>query len=208
MPQTYGSHERAALFVLALESRPIPNPELVHDYGIELRPQRRDRLNTAKLVQTTHEGRRYVHEITPTGIDWVERELADVEAPSRSGPEARVMFGVLRKVIAHLATLNIKLIDILRPAGEPAPADLESLIRGAYWELATRPQDWVRLAKLRPKLDGADRSEVDDTLFSMTKTGLVHLAPYANRRALTDDDRDAAIRINGEENHVLAIEPS
>ena len=208
MPE-YGTHERAALFVLALENREIPNPELVRDYGIELRPKLRERLNDAKLVQTTQAGRRFIHEITPAGIDWVEKELADVETPPRSGPLARVMFDVLRKVIAHLRTMNIRLIDILRPGEEEAaPADLESLIRGAYRELATRPQDWVRLAKLRPKLDGAERSEVDDTLFAMTKTGLVHLAPYANRRALTDDDRDAAIRINGEDNHVLAIEES
>ena len=38
---------------------------------------------------------------------------------------------------------------------EGVPADLESLIRAAYQELANGPQDWVRLAKLRPKLDGA-----------------------------------------------------
>ncbi|TDP94985.1 hypothetical protein [Labedaea rhizosphaerae] len=213
MPE-YGSHERAALFVLALENRAIPNPELVHDYGIDLRPPLRDRLNEASLLDTTKDGRRFVHQITDKGIVWVQDELAEVETPPRSGPLARVMFGILRKVVAHLRSLDIELIDILRPADEAAPADqaapagLESMIRGAYRELATRPQDWVRLAKLRPKLDGAERSEVDDTLFSMTKTGLVHLAPSANRRALTDDDHKAAIRINGEENHLLAIEES
>jgi hypothetical protein len=208
MPETYGTHERAALFVLALENRAIPNPELVHDYGIELRPPRRDRLNKAGLLKTTQVGRRYIHEVTPQGIDWCENELASVETPPRSGPLARVLFDVLRKVITHLRGSNIKLIDILRPADGSAPVDLESMIRGAYHELASGPQDWVRLAKLRPKLDGADRAEVDDTLFTMTKTGLVHLAPAANNRALTSEDHFAAIDVNGEANHLLAIEQS
>lgn len=208
MPE-YGTHERAALFVLALENRAIPNPELVHDHGIELRPPRRDKLNKAGLLDTKQDGRRFIHTITPAGIDWVEKELAEVETPPRSGPLARVLFDVLRKVITHLRRADIKLVDILRPAdGAAAPADLESLIRGAYRELATRPQDWVRLANLRPKLDGAARSEVDDTLLSMTRTGMVHLVPSANRRALTDDDHKAAVRINGEENHLLLIEES
>lgn len=213
MPQTYGSHERAALFVLALENRAIPNPELVRDYGIDLRPPLRDRLNEAGLLQTTKVGRRYVHKITTEGIGWCEEELTEVETPPRSGPLARVLFDVLRKVITHLRTTNIRLIDILRPEA-PAdpladtPTSIETMIRGAYRELATRPQDWVRLAKLRPKLDGAERSEVDDTLFTMTKTGLVHLSPSANRRALTEDDHKAAIRVGGEDNHLLAIEES
>lgn len=208
MPETYGSHERAALFVLALENRAIPNPELVHDYGIELRPPRRDKLNNAGLLHTTQTGRRYIHEITPAGIHWCEKELAEVETPPRSGPLARVLFEVLRKVITHLSGTGITLLDILRPADGGVPADLESMIRAAYQELATGPQDWVRLAKLRPKLDGSERAEVDRTLFTMTKTGLVHLAPAANNRALTSEDRLAAIDINGEANHLLAIEES
>ena len=198
MPQEYGPHEYATLLVLALEGRDIPNPELKQEHGISLSPAGRAKLNDKGLVKTTKVGNRYVHSITDKGRRQCWQELSTIEPPARSNSLVRAVFEFLHRVYRG----EIKLDELT------GPVDLESLIRGAYRELATRPQDWVRLAKLRPKLDGADRSEVDDTLFSMTKTGLVHLAPYANRRALTEDDRDAAIRINGEDNHVLAIEES
>lgn len=82
----------------------------------------------------------------------------------------------------------------------------EAKIREAYGELATRPQEFIRLAKLRPMLGDAARADVDETLFAMTRTGMVHLSPIHNRRAMTDEDRAAAVRICGEDNHLIAIE--
>lgn len=87
------------------------------------------------------------------------------------------------------------------PTGTP-----ESLVRAAYQELAVKPQDWVRLSKLRDKLNGVDRDEVDRALLEMTKTGFVHLAPDSNRKALTDADHASAIQLGDQDNHLLAIE--
>ncbi|NUT90877.1 MAG: hypothetical protein HOY78_02490 [Saccharothrix sp.] len=84
--------------------------------------------------------------------------------------------------------------------------DLESTIRQAYADLSVKPQDWVRLAKLREKLGGASKDEVDEVLMAMVRTGTVHLAPDSNTKVLTDEDRAAAVRIAGEDNHLLAIE--
>jgi hypothetical protein len=36
----------------------------------------------------------------------------------------------------------------------------------------------------------------------------VHLVPEANRKALTVADHEAAVRIGGEENHLISIEAS
>lgn len=194
MPEKYGSHETAALFVLTLANRELPNVELTKDYKIKLGQPARKKLNDQGLLVST-EGRRIVHRITEKGIAWCEQQLADIEPPKNAGPLVRVVFEMVRRS-------NLRLADLV------PPADLESLIRAAYRDLSVKPQDWVRLAKLRPRLDGADRDEVDKVLLAMIRTGLVHLAPDSNRKALTDADRDAAIRIGGQDKHLLAIEES
>lgn len=201
MAETYGAHERAALFVLALADREIPNPELVHDFGIKLSPAGRAKLVQARLLETRRDGNRIVHRITTDGIAWCRRELAAVEPPARSGPLVRAVFEVVRR----LCRGDLRLADL---AGPVEPADLESLIRTAYRELSQMPEDWVRLARLRPKLDGADRSEVDRTLVAMVKGGGVHLVPDSNRKALTREDHAAAIRVGSEDKHLMAIEGS
>lgn len=208
MPDKYGTHERAALIVLALYGE-LPNPELRNDYGIELSPAGRNRLNKDGLLESRMESRRYIHTITDAGIAWCEKELTGVEPPSRPGPLVRVAFEWLRRLAGHLQRQGVRLVDVLRADQEAAPeADLETLIRAAYDELKTKPQDWVRLARLRPKLGGASKAEVDEKLVAMTRTGLVHLAPDSDRKALTDDDRKAAIRIGNEDKHLVAIEES
>lgn len=208
MPEKYGSHERAVLMVLTLEDREVPNPELKNDHGIELRPAGRDKLNKAGLIVTRTESRPYVHRITDAGIAWCEEELARVEAPPRSSPVTRAAFEVLRRLILDLRKRDIRLVDVLRSVDVLRPDDLESMIRAAYRELSVKPQDWVRLAKLRPRLNGAGKDEVDQTLLAMTRTGLVHLAPDSNRKALSDADHTAAIRIGREDKHLVAIEES
>jgi hypothetical protein len=94
------------------------------------------------------------------------------------------------------------LVEVIRSG------DLESLIRKVYLDLSVKPQDWVRLAKLRPRLNGADRTEVDAQLLKMVKAGTTHLAPDSNRKVLTDADHTAAIRIGSEDKHLMAIEGS
>jgi DNA-binding PadR family transcriptional regulator len=204
MAERYGTHERAALLLLLVEGREIPNADMRNDYGIELTPTGRAKLNKAGLLVTRKEGRRLIHKITPTGEEWCEEALATVETPPRAGALARVGFEWLRAIAGYLRKSNIRLSVVLGKDG----GSIESLIRAAYSELSDEPQDWVRLAKLRPKLDGANKDEVDKVLLAMTRTGLVHLAQSANRKALTDADHAAAIRIGSEEKHLVAIEES
>jgi hypothetical protein len=218
MPEKYGTHETATLFVLLLAGGEVPNPDLKTKHGIDLRPAGRAKLNKAGLLETRKDGRPLVHRITEAGINWCETELAGgVDLPSRPGPQVRATFELFRQMVAGLREHGLRLVDLLRPPGaaspaagvhDESPADLESLIRTAYQRLSVKPQDWVRLAKLRPQLNGAEKAEVDEVLLSMTRTGLVHLAPDSDRKALTDADRDAAIRIGKEDKHLVAIEES
>lgn len=217
MPDKYGPHETATLFVLLLENREVPNPELKTDFKIDLRPTGRTKLNRAGLVDTRKDGRRLVHRITSAGVAWCESELvAGLEIPSRPSPMVRAVFEILPRLVAAARSRGLRLADLLAPTGDDgspdkgtdAPADLETLIRAAYGELSVKAQDWVRLAKLRQKLDGAEKSEVDQVLLAMTRTGFVHLAPDSDRKTLTDADRAAAIRIGKEDKHLVAIEES
>lgn len=190
--------EYAALFTLWTENRDIPNPELTKTLGVDLRPEGRARLNKAGLIEST-KGRPIVHRITAKGVDWCLQETVTIEPPPRSGAFMRAAMALLRRVAANP---NVDLAEVI------SPADLETLIRTVYRELSIKPQDWVRLARIRPELNGADHTEVDETLLTMIKTGTVHLAPQSDRKALTDEDHAAAIRVGSQDKHLLAIEES
>ncbi|GHH62336.1 hypothetical protein [Lentzea cavernae] len=200
MPETYAPSARAALVQLMLEGRVIPNVELVKEFKIELGKDDRDALNDDGLLESSKEGRRLVHRITDKGIAWCINDLSEGEAPSRMGPLARVHAAVLRRVMRFLKERGL--------FGEAVrPADLEDLIRQVYLELGDGYQDWVRLAKIRPRLS-AERGEVDETLLQMVKAGDTHLVASANQKVLTEEDHAAAIRIGGEDKHLMAIEES
>jgi len=99
---------------------------------------------------------------------------------------------------------------------------LENAIRRAYDMLLVlgdedgiEPRRWVGMAELRAELDadrqahGAqpyDRGEVDAALQRLSWEPGVHVQEEANRQALTDADRDAAVRFGGSSRHILLIE--
>jgi hypothetical protein len=202
MPERYTPSARAALLRLRLENREIPNPELIQQYKIRLTPADRKGLNDDGLLESPKVNGRMVHRITDKGIDWCMTDLREGEPPSRSGPYTRASAEVLHRSLRYLHERGL-LDEALRSG-----VDLESLIRTVYLDLSVGPQDWIRLARIRPKLNGAGKSDVDDVLLKMMKTGTVHLAPDSNRKVLTDADHEAAIRVGGEDKHLIAMEES
>lgn len=201
MPEKYGPSARAALLVLMLENREVPNTELVNQHKIRLSPADRGPLNKAGLLRTRTENRRLLHRITDEGIDWCVTDIVEAAPPSRSGPLARANAELLRSLVRYHQQRGT-LAEAIRSGS------LESLIREVYHDLSDGPQDWIRLARVRPRLNGADKSEVDEVLLRMLKTGTVHLAPDSNRKMLTEADHEAAVRIGGEDKHLIAIEES
>lgn len=89
----------------------------------------------------------------------------------------------------------------------------ERHVRQVYAELRAqndRPDlfEWVSLTRLRAELDarGMSRAEQDDALRAMMREAEdVNLVPENNQKALTDADRAAAIRLGGQDKHLLAI---
>src|SRR5690349_19207007 len=102
MPEKYAASAKSALMAVMLANREVPNPELKDVYKISLPPKDRDALNRDKLLETTKDGRRYVHRITDTGIDWCMTHLLESELPARVGPQARVNQELLRRMIPFL----------------------------------------------------------------------------------------------------------
>jgi hypothetical protein len=200
MPEKYGNAEQATLFALMLARTPVGNPDLKKDYKIELRADARDRLNKEGLIRSWQVKRRYVHQITDAGVAWCAEQLRKVEAPAKGGPLGRLVFEVVRNLPRYLEWRAIDFADVINRGS------LEAVIRAAYQRLSMTPQDWVRLARLRPEIDGVDRDKVDDLFVKMIKAGLVHFAPDSNTKALTEVDHEAAIRVGGEDKHLVAIE--
>lgn len=199
MPEKFGAPELAALMVLMLENRKMLNTEL-NDH-VRLAKPGRDKLNKAGLIRTDDTVKPMVHEITDEGIARCLKDLSRGELPPRTPSHARAAFSLLRKFILHHEARGT-LVEVIRSR------DLESMIRSVYEELAVEPQDWIRLARIRPRLDGAQKSEVDDVLVKMMKNGSVHLAPESNTKVLTADDHAAAIRVGSEDLHLVAMEES
>lgn len=94
-------------------------------------------------------------------------------------------------------------------AASVRPWDVSDAIRQAYRALADqhRGNPWVGLAALRAALPaGYSREQVDQALRALAGVPGVHVIPVANLKSLTQDDRDAALWLGGEDNHVLMIE--
>lgn len=93
-------------------------------------------------------------------------------------------------------------------------ADIEILpmtdrIVSAYNVLRTGLNEWVGLIDLRRMLGEGNawttREEVDATLKTMSRDGRIHLVPESNRKVLTAEDHNAAVRIGGEDNHLICL---
>jgi hypothetical protein len=204
--------EVAALVVLMAEAREVSNNELEELAGFRLTGKERRTLNDLKLVESRKVGGQLAHQLSEHG--WRTcRELFTADRPARSGSAGGALYVLLAGLHRSLGRLRLSPAEFfVSRADDPAPpepvpdTDLESRIRVAYRSLVKEPGGWVSLADLRDRLGSSDRAEVDATLRRMDGSPRVHLIPVANLKALTTRDREAAIRMGGEENHALSIE--
>ncbi|WP_410662781.1 hypothetical protein [Amycolatopsis sp. lyj-84] len=85
----------------------------------------------------------------------------------------------------------------------------EDRIRAAFKSLAKQQGDWIRIVRIREAVGGdVTHDEITQVLTDMMRRGDgVHLAPDSNRKVLTEDDHNSAVKIGGEDKHLVAIEP-
>jgi hypothetical protein len=192
------------MFALLAQGRPLTNPQLREATGLTLDGENRRKLNDLKLVASEKVGRSFVHELTDDGAVWCENELPS-ERPDRAGAAGGALYAILGGLHRYLQRTGQRLVDLF-PAAEPK-SELESRIRTAYSKLSSLSGlPWVGLAKLRAELSDVPRDELDRALEELSWQPGVHVQAEANQQALTDADREAAVRFGGSSRHLLKIE--
>jgi hypothetical protein len=213
MTDRLGHKQTAAMLTLMVLGREVPNPELQERVGFTLTGKDRTQLNDTGYVASEKVGRTFVHQLTDSGWAWCEAEMQE-RTPPPPRPQSvlcSALYLVLGGLSGFLRQEKLRPADVfgvevdVEPEPEPESEDLEGRIRIAYRELVKEPRGWVGLVDLRPKL-GAPADEVDAVLKQLSGAGKIHLVPEDNRKALTAADHEAAIRIGGEDNHLLSIE--
>jgi hypothetical protein len=211
--------QRAVLFALLGEARQVANPELEQLIGVRLDGADRRQLNARKYVESTKVGRAYLHELSDAGWRWCAQELA--AAPGeRAGSLERAHYKVFGLFARHLDAAGLTLADIAAPAPD-APADkankankanagdLTAFIETGYRSLAATAGEFVSLRELRlrlTELTDRPRPDVDAALIAMFTAQRINLIPQSHQQALSDADREAALRVGREYKHLISIE--
>ena len=212
------ARERAVLFALLSAARKLSNTELEALIGVRLDGKERRKLNDLKLVESERPGRVFVHELSDAGWRWCADELA-------AGPEGRatslerahyLVFGVFERYMsaARLSLADVVSLDLkARPAGRhkrrdtaEGDGDLTARVAAAYRALTPGQGEFIKLRELRERLADIPRPALDATLVAMFTTRRVNLIPQSNQQALTTADRESALRVGGEDKHLISIE--
>ncbi|MFL6125325.1 hypothetical protein [Actinophytocola sp.] len=212
MNDELGSDHISALFALMGAAREISNNELEELAGFRIDGKLRQALNSRHLVDSTRQGNQpFVHKLTDAGWKRCEAELSGGHLkPTKylAGAFAMVLDGVGHFLRREHTTPKQFFVQKAPEPAKPAEPVTDATVTTLYRQLAEKQGDWVRLADLRPRLNGGGRADVDRVLRNMSREGRAHLAPEPDRNSVTDADREAAIRIGGEDNHLLVVERS
>ncbi|MFI9642483.1 hypothetical protein ACIG87_20900 [Micromonospora sp. NPDC051925] len=204
--------EGAILVVLMAEAREVPNTELRKRYGVDVRKSYRDKLNRLGYVESRREGNTFLHQLADKG--WV-RVQDDLNFQSSVG---RILGGALTALQVNLRDRVMARSDYqsfgemfaltdLRATASRAdlPGVLRMRIRQAYAALAAEPGAWVSLTRLRPFFGDVGTADLDEALRQLEREADVAIVPESNQKMLTPEDVAAALRLGGQDKHLLAI---
>jgi hypothetical protein len=196
------------MFALMVVARPVTNRELRDLAGVEISADVRrradaevNRLSGQKDEPILKDSERGIHtySLSGRGVAWCESALLAGRPDDAKFPSG-VLYAVLESVGQHLARSGAKFEEFFQP-------DIEAWIHEAYTDLTTRrPGSWVKLSVLRSRLKNVPRDVADAALGRMIELPEVHLKNEFNQSSLNDADREAAVRIGGEDRHLLKIE--
>jgi hypothetical protein len=206
--------ESAILVVLMVEAREVLNTELVERYGLDVRKAQRDKLTRLHYVASRRSGRTNALQLDDKGWVRMQNDLDfTLRGATALGAALTALHASLRDRIparsgcSTLAEL-FAVSDVRGPAQTPVhePAGpLRARIISAYQALAAEPAAWVSLRRIRPFFADVPRDDLDDALRRLSREDRVTIAPESNQQTLTETDIAAALRLGGQENHLLAI---
>jgi hypothetical protein len=195
----------AFLILLMIAGREISNTEMGNTFGVRLVGDDFARLNGYGYVDSKTKPTPYRHRLTPNGV----KVLGDPLKIADNGTRAIAKSHASKedKLWAALSALHAHhLRDGDRPrTPRPAPDGLDERIRAAYADLASEPGAWVSLRRLRPLLSDVSKADLDKALELLLDAPDVNLEPEPNQKKLRVADLEAAVKIGGEDRHLLAI---
>ncbi|WP_426510919.1 hypothetical protein ACPPVO_09880 [Dactylosporangium sp. McL0621] len=208
-PAGLSPNQILAVVVLMAEARELTNTEFAAIAGFPLNGRDNAVLVQRGLVETDKSARPFSHQLTDAGWSLV-RTLHETEPPKEGRSAIQTLFSLMANVGRALDRLQMSHGEFFKQtqAVTVMPQDVEGAIRAAYVALANPPGGWVGLADVRDRLPGVDRAAVDAALRVMLSQPGVRVIPVANLKALQPRDREAAVRIGGEDSHMMAIESS
>jgi hypothetical protein len=195
----------AFLILLNIEGREISNAELSKLHGVRLIGPSLVRLNAAGYVVSETKRRPYRHTLDSKGakVLGLPFELAEDEG----GAKEHKLSERETQLWAALSALHNLHLDNGHSAAVSVHDGrrLDERIRSTYADLAAEPGAWVSLSRLRPLFSDVSKAELDKALKDLLNAPDVNLEPEPNQKTLKPEDRRAAVRIGGEDRHLLAI---
>ncbi len=223
---TYGIPQISALIVLAARRGQITNPELKNTYHVTLSLAHRKKLISDGMISENKVGPRIVYTLTDSGWAHVEKYTSPTEPPPKPN-RGGALYGAVLALAQTLyeparsaGTLRVHLTE--RPdtdgrqseqgqrerdeqPGASLDSDARVAVRHAYRSLARHSRGWVHLRDLRPELASWSRADIDAALLAMQEDGEVVLSPNDDGSALTDADREAALRFGISDLHMMSM---
>ncbi|MFB9833013.1 hypothetical protein [Actinoallomurus acaciae] len=187
------------------EARNISGPELKERYRVTVARSNREKLNEYGYIKSWKEGQAYVHELEDKGWDRVHQQLNFDSPKARAlGAALSVLHDNLReRVLEHGAYHRFG--EMFTHAAAAPVDDLETRIRVAYESLAPRPRAWLRHTDVRRKLADVPGDALDQAFRALSQAEDVDMMPESNQKTLTPEDRRNAVRVGGQDTHLIAI---
>ena len=207
--------ERAVLLAMMSLVDEVTNKDLQTHYGFTVEAQTRARLVERGYIACRRSDslprQPFVHELTELGWRRARQELG-AAPPEKANRGYRLLYGVINSLDRYMTRSNLALADVFSAGAAEEPVTpvpevaADERIRTAYRELSDKPGAQVGLLPLRESLAGLRRADFDAALLRLAAEPGVHLEPEPKLRNLTKADRDAAIKVGGEDRHLLSIE--
>jgi len=183
----------------------------------DLKPRERQELVDRGLIrlEPRAKGRGKQVTLTDKAWQWASENLQSELMVSKYATPA--LEAVLRRLDAFLRARSLTLADVFQvtpvaeasPAGEkaPGPPPLPERIRQACLALSHGGyRAAIRLADLKHALPDVPWGEIEAALLTMQQAAELSLHSIENPREISDADHQAAIRILGQERHLIYLE--
>ncbi|GAA2212480.1 hypothetical protein GCM10009850_079420 [Nonomuraea monospora] len=206
MSDDLSSADYAMLVLLKIEDREISNTELAEVHGVRLVSPVYEKLNAAGYVVSKTDRRPYRHSLADKGRRLLATPLVLEEDQAEAGERRSMKEKQLWAALAATYEDNLRLrAAAAEQSGVEDVRSLDERIRAVYEQAADGPGAWVDLTKIRSRLVDVPKADLDKALEQMLDAPDVRLEPEVTRHRLGKREREASVRIGGEDRHKLAI---